>query len=104
MAVENDAACRSIGRCVHGAPIDREFGDGIHAADPARPKSFLYARYDIDVSAAGLAAAGLGDIRADTLAMDNAAAIPDLLRVGAVAGWAVDMAGHFPGFEPRRPA
>jgi len=104
MAVENDAACRAIGRCVHGAPIDREYGDCIHAADPARPKSFLYARYDIDVSAAGLAAAGLGDIRADALAMDNAAAIPDLLRVGAVAGRAVDMAGQFPGFEPRPPA
>jgi predicted acylesterase/phospholipase RssA len=100
MAVENDVACRTIGRCVHGAPIDRELGDLVHAPDPARPKAFVYARYDIDVSQAGLDAVGLDDIRADTLAMDNAAAIPDLRRLGAISGRAVDMAKHFPEFLP----
>jgi hypothetical protein len=98
MAVENDVACRTIGRCVSGAPIDRELGDLVHDPDPDRPKAFVYARYDIDLSQAGLDAAGLGDVRADALAMDNAAAIPDLLRLGAVAGRAVDMAKHFPDF------
>jgi hypothetical protein len=100
IAVENDVACRSVGRCVHGAAIDREIGDLVPAADPARPKAFLYARYDIDVSQEGLAAHRLADIRADTLTMDNAAAMPDLQRIGEAVGRQVDMRAHFPAFLP----
>lgn len=98
IAVEQDIACRTIGRCTHGAPLDREIGDLVMPGDPERPKAFLYARYDVDISHEGLDVAGLGDIHAEALTMDNAAAIPELDRIGAFAGRQVDMARHFPGF------
>ncbi|MGI3212546.1 patatin-like phospholipase family protein [Roseovarius tibetensis] len=100
IAVEQDIACRTLGRCVHGSPLDREIGDLILPHDPKRPKSFLYARYDVDVSQEGLNAAGLADIPADVLVMDNAAMIPELEQIGDCAGKQVAMARHFGAFLP----
>ena len=98
IAVEQDIACRTVGRCVHGGELERELGDLMTPHDPERPKAFVYARYDIDISEQGLKSSGLADIDAGTLAMDNAAAMPELLRIGAVAGQQVNMRLHFPAF------
>lgn len=99
-AVENDINCRTMGRCVYGAKIDSEIGDLIHPHDPARPKDFLFARYDFDVSQKGLEKAKLGGIKAEDLTMDNASMIKDLMRIGKVAGKQVDMNKHFKPFLP----
>lgn len=81
-----DMACRLLGECRFGAPIDREFGamqavPG--AANFTGPKLFSYVRYDADVSAAGLAALGLADIDPDSVQMmDSVEHIEAIQRVG----------------------
>lgn len=82
-----DMACRTIGECRFGEPIDREFGHGITApGEPAQwsgPKQFAYARYDPNVTAEGLKALGLGDIKAENVqVMDSVAFVKDIQRVG----------------------
>ena len=60
-------ACRSLGDCRHGRPIDREFGDMVGLAKDGNfnstiPKLFTYIRHDPDVSMEGLKALGLVDL------------------------------------------
>jgi hypothetical protein len=100
MSVENDINCRTIGRCVYGNKLDGEIGDLIPVEPPAPPRQFLYARYNPDISQDGLAASGLGDIKAERLRLDNVAAIPDLIRIGEKAADAVDLPGQFAPFLP----
>lgn len=104
--VEQDVACRTIGRCTYGAPVDRELfdmvpreGDDIgtpeqRAARPPIPldrdlgRAFLYARYNVDLSDAGLADLQCGDLSgAQVRKLDNATPenIEDLIRVGRAA-------------------
>jgi hypothetical protein len=80
-------ACRIIGECRFGAPIDREFGSMI--SEPGKTpnwsgqKQFAYLRYEPDVSAAGLAGLDLPDIDADAMQeMDSVKNIKDIQRVG----------------------
>ena len=69
--VDQDTNCRHVGRCVYGAELDGEIGDMIprDAAGKVIPLSqdvgrdFLYARYNADLSRAGLDALGLNDIQ-----------------------------------------
>lgn len=103
ISLEQDIACRTVGRCVHGAPLDREIGDLVMPHDAERPKAFVYARYDVEISQEALDDAGLDDIEAKSLAMDNAAAIDDLVRIGAFAGREVNMLRHFPAFLLAQP-
>jgi patatin-like phospholipase/acyl hydrolase len=97
-----DMACRTIGECRFGGPIDREFGNGITApGEPAQwsgPKQFAYMRYDPDVTADGLKALGLGDIKPEKVqVMDSVAFIDDIQRVGKAFSANVK-ADHFRGF------
>ena len=103
---EQDLLCRTFGRCLAGAPIDREVGDmceanGSACAGPTPDKLFTYVRYNADLSAGGLAALGLGDVEpARVQKLDAVDGIPDLQRVGrALAGRDVREA-HFAGFAP----
>jgi hypothetical protein len=92
--VDQDINCRTVGRCVHGAPIDRELGDLIPRrgeGDGRRPvplsedlgRQFLYARYNAELSAAWLAERGLGKINpSDVSKLDSVEHVPDLVRVG----------------------
>jgi hypothetical protein len=100
ISVENDINCRAIGRCVHGDRLDAEIGDLVPVEPPAAPRQFLYARYNPDISQAGLSTAGLGDIKADRLRLENVAAVPDLLRIGAKAAEMVDLPRQFAPFMP----
>ncbi len=53
--VEQDINCRTIGRCIHGAEIDREIGDLVVADDGNdHGRFFRYARYNADISQPGL--------------------------------------------------
>lgn len=98
MAVEQDLACRTIGRCTFGQDLDMEVGSLVAEPDESRPKAFTYARYDTDVSQAGLNKLGLGDVRADELTMDNASKIPELINIGAKASKKVALRDQFPRF------
>ena len=84
-----DMACRTLGDCRHGRPIDREFHDMIGAGADGRPNStvpklFTYMRHDPDVSAEGLTALGLGDIDpAHVQTLDSVDHVADIQKVGA---------------------
>ena len=89
--VDQDTNCRSIGRCVHGAPIDREVGDMIPREADGKMiplkldlrRRFLYARYNADLSREGLDALGLNDIEPKNVQkLDSVDYIPDLRKVG----------------------
>jgi hypothetical protein len=109
--VDQDINCRMVGRCVHGAPIDRELGDLIPRDNAGNPVSlsenlgrdFLYARYNAELSARWLSAHGLGEVDAAKVAkLDSVEHINDLIRVGRVLGeeiklehFALDRFGQF---------
>jgi predicted acylesterase/phospholipase RssA len=89
--VDQDTSCRFIGRCVHGAVLDREIGDMIprDAEGNKIPlirdlgRKFLYARYNADLSREGLDAMGLHDIKPENVQkLDSIEYISDLRRVG----------------------
>lgn len=104
-SVDQDINCRTVGRCVYGDEIDREVGDLI----PRREQSpiplsedlgreFLYARYNAELSEAGLARFGLTGIDvAKVSKLDSVAAIDDLRRIGQAVAREVYM-GDFGSF------
>jgi patatin-like phospholipase/acyl hydrolase len=82
-----DMACRMLGHCRFGAPIDKEYGDMVvrDEAEPnwTGPKLFSYVRYDPDVTIEGLNELGLHHIDpADVQVMDSVDHIEDIQRVG----------------------
>lgn len=90
-SVDQDLNCRTVGRCVYGAPIDREIGDLIprDAEGGAIPlsqdlgRAFLYARYNAELSFDGLRTMGLNDIDPKQVSrLDSVDALDDLSRVG----------------------
>ena len=89
--VDQDTNCRSIGRCVHGAALDREIGDMIPRDDKGNGiplgqdlgRRFIYARYNADLSRDGLNALGLPDIKPQNVQkLDSIEHIGDLREVG----------------------
>src|SRR5687768_1105080 len=89
--VDQDINCRTMGRCVYGAPIDRELGDLIPrdaggkviptAVDQGR--RFLYARYNAELTSRWLKDHDLGEIDpAQVAQLDSVEHIHDLVRVG----------------------
>lgn len=98
-----DMACRMLGVCRHGAPIDREIGDMVSpsANDPnwTGPKLFTYLRYDPDVTAEGLKFLGLTDIDpAKVQVLNSIDHIPDIRRVGIAYTAQHVKPEHFAGF------
>jgi hypothetical protein len=84
-----DMACRMLGECRFGLPIDREIGDMVSVPGAATnwtgPKLFTYVRYDPDVSQPGLNELGLTAVKAENVqVMDSVKFIPDIQRVGQV--------------------
>jgi len=118
--VDQDINCRATGRCTHGEVIDRELlgmipregsDEGSLTDRLARPpvplstdlgRSFLYARYNVDLSRQGLDLLGFPSVIPSTAQkMDKAdpAHIQLLLDIGAKAAGQVD-ASHFGSFLP----
>jgi hypothetical protein len=99
-AMANDLACRSIGRCTAGQPLDREVGTMIPDPGTKTGRQFVYARYDIETSVEAFDDTGLNDIDPASLALDNVAAVHEMKRVGAHLGKQVDLAAQFTEFMP----
>ncbi len=113
--VDQDVNCRTIGRCTHGAPLDREILDLVprqpaagtieqQYAAPPIPLStnlgrrFLYARYNADLSREGLKKLGFANIEPSNIQkMDAVENIEPLFSIGKAAGESVK-AEHFGPF------
>ena len=97
--IDQDINCRAVGRCVYGAPIDRELGDMIPLRgdapiplDEDLGRAFLYARYNVDLSREGLDALGLPDVDPKKVSrLDSVEFLGDLGRVGRAAAREVRM-------------
>ncbi len=108
MQVDQDINCRTVGRCIFGAPIDRELGDMVPLDSDGKPLSydssanrhFSYVRYNADVSEKGLQELGLDHIDSDDVRqMDSVKYMPQLREVGRAAGKKqVDVEQHFKSF------
>jgi uncharacterized protein len=107
--VDQDISCRTVGRCTFGAHLDREIMDLVprqvregmtleeQYAAPAVPRSthlgrqFLYARYNADLSAAGLKDLGFPHVDAANIQkMDAVGNIPALIDIGRAAAQRVE--------------
>jgi len=118
--VDQDINCRAVGRCTYGDVIDRELLDMVPRQGPDEGdfktrlsrapvplstdlgRAFLYARYNVDLSAEGLAALGFNKDEVDPATaqkMDVADRehIDLLMRIGTKAARQVDVA-HFGPF------
>ena len=95
MQVDQDINCRTVGRCIFGAPIDRELGDMVPldgnnkildlGSDANR--HFSYVRYNANLSDEGLKDLGVGHINSDEVRqMDSVKYIPQLREVGKAVG------------------
>ena len=111
--VDQDVNCRTVGRCVYGARIDRELCDLIPRQEVRLPedrlptcdemgpplpleddqkRAFLYARYDADLSRRGLDALGLNDVDPARVGkLDSVEGVDDLMRVGSAVAREVDL-------------
>ncbi len=108
MQVDQDINCRSVGRCMFGAPVDRELKDMIPldangnmiSMETDTNRHFRYVRYNADLSANGLKEMGLGHIDSDEIReMDSVKNIKQLREIGRVCGKnQVDIEQHLAGF------
>ncbi|MDP2840886.1 MAG: patatin-like phospholipase family protein [Candidatus Methanoperedens sp.] len=96
---EQDTLCRVFGKCLIGDKLDREVGDLIGAKGPVGPsKLFTYMRYNAELSADGLKALGLPDIKPENVQkLDSVEHISELQRVGKALAKKVKPE-HFLGF------
>lgn len=101
-----DMACRTLGDCRHGAPIDREFGSMVGPAsaggpNASVPKLFSYIRYNPELSKEGMTLLGLGHIDpADVQRLDSIDHIAQIEAVGRAYVAKEFAIGHFDGFSP----
>jgi predicted acylesterase/phospholipase RssA len=102
-----DMACRLLGECRYGPPIDREYGDmvtppGTTALNATVPKLFTYLRYDPDVSQAGLDALGVAARSENVQQLDSVRHVAEIQRVGMAYAQRDVLPQHLSGFEPVR--
>lgn len=102
MAYDQDINCRTVGRCVFGPDLDREVGNLVSPKplSGSRSRSFLYMRYDPQLTREGLNALGFRDVSPEAVAkLDSIAAIKDLIAIGkAYAAKSVDISAHWGAF------
>jgi uncharacterized protein len=114
MSIDQDIACRTVGRCVHGDSLDREMHDlkSCHPMpDPYQRgeplplthdqrRAFLYARYNVELTSEGVSSLGMDGSKAAAMReLDAVAMIDDLHQAGQRAGKRdVKLATQFPGF------
>ena len=102
-----DMACRLLGDCRYGPPIDREYGDmvtppGTTELNATVPKLFTYLRYDPDVSQAGLDQLGVTARSENVQRLDSVEHVAAIQQVGVAYAERCVLAQHILGFEPAR--
>jgi uncharacterized protein len=108
MQVDQDINCRTVGRCIFGAHIDREIGNltpldekgNVLELNSDASRHFSYMRYNADLSENGLRELGLAHIDSDDVRqMDSVKYMPQLREVGkAVGEKQVNVKTHFQNF------
>lgn len=102
MAFDQDANCRTVGRCVFGEQMDRELGDMVPNNVPkgGLGKNFIYTRYNPMLTKDGLENLGLSHLDPKKLSqLDSVDAIEDLLAVGrSYADINLKTKSHLQGF------
>jgi uncharacterized protein len=103
-----DMACRLLGECRYGPPIDREYGDmvtppGTTELNATVPKQFTYLRYDPDVSQSGLDALEVDAQAANVQQLDSVKHVAQIQAVGVAYAQRYVLAEHFAGFAPAFP-
>jgi uncharacterized protein len=95
-----DVLCRSLGTTRAGEPIDPEFGPRRDVAGLAGRSLFTYLRYNADLSARALDAAGIrGDRRQRRVRkLDATGSIGELQALGRRVGAGIDIERDFAGF------
>jgi len=103
---DQDINCRTIGRCTFGRILDSECGDLVPRDSDGRAiplrqnlgRDFLYARYEVELTKAGLSELGIRGIDPKSVcALDSVDHMPELCQVGKALAERVDLAhfGHF---------
>ena len=100
--------CRTVGRCIYGAPIDRELDTMIPLDENGKPSNldsdahrhFSYVRYNADLSPKGLEEMNLSHIDSDDVRkMDSVEFMSELREVGRTVGKKqVNVKEHFSYF------
>lgn len=111
MQVDQDINCRTVGRCIYGAPIDQELGDmvpldkdgKILSLDSDANRHFSYVRYNANLSEEGLEEMDLTHIDSENVRkMDSVQFMPQLREVGQRVGqMQVKVKEHFQSFIPK---
>jgi patatin-like phospholipase/acyl hydrolase len=103
---DQDVNCRTVGRCTFGPKLDDEIGDLVPRDDDGNGipletdlgRAFLYARYDAELTTAGLQALDLGDLDPAAVSkLDSVANVDDLSKIGKAVAAQVDLR-HFGRF------
>lgn len=94
-----DMACRTVGACRFGPPLDREFDTMVGGPSDNVPRLFSYARYNPELTKEGLASIGLSSIRPeDVQKLDSVEHMDQLQAIGqAYAEKSFDIS-HFTHF------
>ena len=99
--IDQDTVCRNVGRCTYGDELDFELGNLIPRDSQGQPiplstdlgRKFLYARYNVELSEAGLERIGLAEIEPENVApLDSLGAMEDLKKIGKALGREFDRA------------
>lgn len=108
MQADQDINCRTVGRCVFGAEIDRELMNMIPRKQDGSPespekdtgKNFSYIRYNADLSTKGLLELGFPDYKSREIReMDKVKNIEKLRYIGkATARIQLNVKDHFVNF------
>ena len=110
MQIDQDINCRTVGRCIYGAPIDREMDDMIPLDSNGKilpltsdaNRHFSYIRYNADLSWQGLEKLNLKHIDSDEIReMDAVKNIKQLREVGRAVGEKQVNMQHFASFLPQ---
>jgi hypothetical protein len=99
-SVSQDLLCRSLGRCLAGPPIDREFGARLGTSGVSGQSLFTYVRYNADLSDEALKDFGVDDPkrRKQVRKLDAVKEIPLLQQLGRHAAAEVALDRQFDGF------
>jgi hypothetical protein len=95
-----DMACRTVGACRFGPPVDREFDTMVDVPSDSFPRLFSYVRYNPELTNEGLAAIGLPGIRPeDVQKLDSVEHMKQLQAIGQAYATKTFHISHFKHFS-----